>query len=250
MELHRTRDLRKCTVRASDGDVGGVEDLYFDDQHWTIRYLVVNTGGWLAGRRVLVSPALFRRVDWADQRVHIDLTRERVEKSPPVESAPPISRRYELEYFRYYGLPFYGYGPGAWGTAVAPIDLPRAQPEAPKSPAFEDVEASHVQSTADVTGYHIAATDGDIGHIDDFLFDDHTWTIRYLLVDTSDWWGGKRVLVAPAWTREVSWQQHIVTVELTRDQVKSSPPLGAVDDLTQEYERRLHAHYGRPPYWG
>ena len=64
---------------------------------------------------------------------------------------------------------------------------------------------SHLRSTEAVSGYHMEATDGEIGHLDGFIIDDEAWTIRYIEVATRNWWPGKKVLVSPAWIEGVSW---------------------------------------------
>ena len=100
-----------------------------------------------------------------------------------------------------------------------------------------------------MSGYHIAATDGDIGHVQDFLVDDATWAIHYLVVDTSNWWFGKKVLVSPEWIDRVDWADAKVYVGVTREQIRKSPEYDPSDPVERDYEPRLHDHYGRPSYW-
>ena len=201
--LRSVKDVRGVTVGASDGDIGRVDDLYFDDERWGIRYVVVDTGGWLSARRVLISPIAFGPPDWRSQRLPVALTKEQLRNSPDIDTQRPVSRQHEAEYARYFGYPYYWVGAGLWGMGAEPRPLVRASAQQP------DVDArlaqvvlssppgdSHLRSCAAVTGYHIEATDGAIGHVADFIVDDHSWEIHYVVVDTSNWWLGHRVMFA------------------------------------------------------
>jgi hypothetical protein len=107
----------------------------------------------------------------------------------------------------------------------------------------------HLRSTYDVGGHHVQAEDGDIGHVDDFVIDDENWAIRYLIIDTRNWWPGKRVLVAPQWIERVSWNESTVFVRLSRDAIQRSPEYTEESLLSRAYEDALHRHYNRRGYW-
>ena len=250
--LRSTNDLKGFTIGATDGDIGSVQTFYFDDQHWTIRYLVVDTGQWLSGRQVLISPFSVREVDWANSRVVVDLSKAQVEASPDIDTHLPISRQAEISLSQHYGYPYYWPGPFAWGADPFPVFVP--PPPDAREEVQEDLEKhesqdQHLRSTDEVGNYAIHAIDGDIGHVDDFLVDDRAWTIRYLVVDTRNWWPGKKVLISPEWIREVSWAQSRVVVALTRDALRNAPEYDPSRPIDREYEGRLYAHYGRPRYW-
>ena len=252
--LKKVTDLTSSTIHASDGDVGRVRTVLFDDERWTVRYLVAETGRWLSGRRVLLSPISVDRVRWADGAVDVGLSREQVKNSPDITTDVPVSRQRELEFYRYYGYPHYWGGAGLWGASAYPAMLANADNQrgmAEAAVVFEDsgTPDTHLRDTSVVAGYGIAAADGEIGHVEDFLFDDLTWTIRYLVVDTSRWLGGRRVIVAPEWVTDVSWGESAVHVALTRDAIKASPEYDPHVGVAREYERRLHEHYGRRGHW-
>jgi len=241
------------TLAATDGAIGEVEDCYFDDVHWTVRYLVVDTGGWLSGRRVLITPMAVRSVDQGGERVIVDLTREQVEHSPDIDTHRPVSRQHELSLLQHYGFPTYWYGPYAWGPAMLPA-FPAPVPEGVMDEVLarseqDNLEDAHLHSTNDTLGHEIQARDGAIGHVDDFLLDERSWTIRWLVVDTRNWLPGKHVLVAPEWVESVEWTERAVRVGLTRDQIRSAPPYDRSRPIDRDYEHRLFAHYGRPKYW-
>jgi hypothetical protein len=247
--LRAVNDLKGCSIGARDGAIGQIEDLYFDDERWTVRYLVVDTGGWLTGRRVLVSPWSVRAVDVAGKTISVDLTREQVENSPSVDTQEPVDRRYEVEYSRYYGYPYYWTGPLAWGGEAYPLMAPGTAAAAPPIDRLDLEGDRHLRSASAVTGYYIQATDGDIGHVEDFLVEDRSWAIRYVEVDTRNWWPGKHVLVSPDWITRVDWHDSKVHVDLTREAIKNSPEYDASLPLDRAYEARLYDTYRRPRYW-
>ncbi len=223
--LRDAKHLLGYSIRATDGEIGSVADLYFDDERWAIRYLVVDTGGWLTGRKVLISPRAIGEPDWNAKVLPVRLTKSQVQKSPDIDTKKPVSRQHEAQHLGYYEYPFYWGGSGLWGMGEYPGDLSsqtaieaelRANAPEPIAAAVGD---SHLQSFNAVMGYLIHATDGEIGHVDDMRIDDRTWAIRELVVSTSNWWGGHRVLIAPGSITSVSWADATVAVALTRAEV-------------------------------
>jgi len=253
--------LRSCTIAAVDGDIGAVKTVYFDDASWTVRYVVVDTGAWLPGRKVLVSPFAIRRVDVAAGRLVADLTRRQVEESPPIDEARPVSRQYEASYLAYYGYPHYWSGPERWGPALYPgavLDAgavaPPPEPPYPRAVAEELAAREreggdpHLRSAEAVAGHGVEASDGGVGHVEDFLVDERTWAIRYLVVDPVDWWPGPHVIVSPEWVSAIDWNESKVHVDVTRDGVRNAPEY-VPGRLDRAYEETLHAHHRRPGYW-
>src|SRR5580658_2921467 len=164
--LTNTKDLKGLVIRATDGELGTVDDLYFDDNTWAIRYLTVETGDWLAGRPVLISPFSILRVDWQGQRVDVALMKEQVQKSPDISTQAPISRIHESAYLSYYGYPYYWDGPHMWGDADLPYQAALAATKSAEAMADKIRRASpdsHLRSTAATAGYHIDASDGEMG---------------------------------------------------------------------------------------
>ena len=250
--LRSLKDLERYTVGATDGDIGTVEDFLMDDKRWVIRYLVVQTGGSLLvdGRRVLISPISFRHAEWSTRRFHLTVTMDKVKNSPSVDVDKPVSRQHELDYFSYYGHPYYwGYG-GPWGMGAYPGLLagPRWD-EVPAEPPDKAPGDIHLRSARELRGYHIQSEDEGIGHVEDFIVDEESWEVRYLVVDTSNWWFGKRVLIAPHWASRISWEENRVYLGMSREAIKNSPAWDATDAVNREYETRLYDYYGRPVYW-
>ena len=252
--MRNVKDLRGYAIRATDGVLGTVDDFYFDDEDWGIRYLVVDTGKWLSGRKVLISPAAIGSPDWMIQELPVSLTKTQVKRSPDIDTRKPVSRQHEAEYARYYGYPYYWGGAGFWGMGAYPGSLTAAESikgelKAAAAHAPHTPDDSHLRSSNAVIGYQVHAIDGDIGHIDDLLVDDETWAVRYLIVSTHHWWNSHRVLVAPRWIDDVTWSTATVSVDLMRHAIKSAPPYDAETQLDRQREQALHDHYDRPGYW-
>jgi len=250
--LTNATNLKGLTIQATDGELGTVEQFYFDDETWAVRYLVVDTGGWLSGREVLISPISIVHNDWPAKRVHVALTRRQVQKSPGIDTHVPISRRYEAEYMGYYGYPYYWGGPALWGPAFYPAGMavqPTLSAGKITAPSKGESSESHLRSSEEVMGYHLETHDGEIGHLDGFLVDDESWAIRYLEVATRNWWPGKKVLVAPGWIERISWPDSKVFVGLSREAIRSCPEYLESMPINRDYENRIYTHYGCPPYW-
>jgi len=254
--LNSIKHLSGAKVTATDGDIGQVKEAFFDDRSWAVRYLVVDTGNWLSGREVLISPYSVKQPMGGDKHIHLALTQRQVSSSPDVDTHQPVSRQHERELLRYYDYPEYWAGGALWGMGAVPYPSPPiqadAEREANRGMHERDFRAAdmHLRSTAHVKGYDIQATDDSIGTVDDFIFDDQNWAIRYLVVDTSRWWeGGHKVLVGMQWADSIDWATQKVHVRLTRAQVKASPVFEDVSSIHREYETRLHSNYEREGYW-
>lgn len=245
--LRAANHLKGTSIAARDGEIGSVQDLYFDDHSWTIRYLVVDTGTWLPGRQVLISPRSVMTMTDED-KVPVALTKDQVEHSPSSDVDKPVERQFEEEYSQYYGYPYYWTGPYRWGATPYPGEGVLT-PELAATVVPERSGDPSMRSIRNVTGYYIEATDGDLGHVDDFIVDTSEWAIRYMIVDTRNWWPGKKVLVSPEWIREVSWPESRVYVDMSREAIKSAPEYDPDVPLVREYETRLYGHHNRRAYW-
>jgi hypothetical protein len=225
--LQSIKQLYGHKLGASDGDIGHVKDFYFDDQNWTIRYVVANTGDWLPGRQVLLSPHAFAGCSREGKIMGVNLTRKQIEDSPAMEAHKPVSRQYEEEYHRYYGWPYYWEGDGLWGgmrgfpvLAVPPDLSPRAPALAHREHKSAD---SGLRSTQAVAGYNLQATDGIAGHVCDFLMDDKSWAINQLVVKTGHRFTGKEVQLPMSQVERISYQESTVCVKATKEAVEKSP---------------------------
>lgn len=244
--LYGADTLKGYKLSSIDGDIGKVEDFYFDDRHWAIRYLVAETGSWLTGRQVLISPYALRSVIREDEKIAVNLNKSQIEDSPPLDTDRPVSRQLEEAYAGYYGWPTYWSGPHMWGPYPY-ISRDRDSLTAPYSD--EKSEDPHLRSIKSITGHNIQALDGEIGHVDGFIIDDDNWAIRYLVIDTRNWWPGKKVLASPQWITRVSWDESKVFVNLSREAIRQAPEYDDESLLTRDYESQLHRHYNLPEYW-
>jgi uncharacterized protein YrrD len=244
--LSKATALKGYKLQSIDGEIGKVKEFYFDDQYWAIRYLVADTGDWLTDRQVLISPHALVAVVKEKQQITIELTKKQIENSPALDSHKPVSRQFEEFYYAYYGWPTYWCGPCMWGSYPYIVHDPEKEKEAAKAEKTWD---HHLRSTHDVSGHHVQAADGEIGHVEDFIIDDGAWAIRYLVIDTRNWWPGKRVLVSPKWIERISWDESKVFVSLSREAVRQSPEYTEESLLTRDYEIELYRHYNRLGYW-
>lgn len=250
--LINASNLNGLSIRAIDGDLGTVDDLYFDDETWAIRYLTVETGGWLGGRQILLSPISIVHADWQGLRLDVALTKKQIEDSPEIRTHEPVSRQQEAEFYGYYGYPNYWDGPYLWGPALYPADL--TMPVGAPATEFANLAQgqssdSHLRSAKAITGYYLSAIDGEIGHVSQFIVNDESWAIRYIEVATQNWWPGKKVLISPAWVERVSWADSKVYIAGSRETVKNCPEYNEAMPITREYENKLYNYYGQPPYW-
>jgi hypothetical protein len=227
--MYTAASIKGFSIEATDGAIGSVSDFLFEDTSWTVRWLVVDTGGWLSGRKVLLTPGQAVKADSAGRRFHVSLTKQQVKDSPDIDTEQPVSRQMESDIYGYYGADPY------WGSVYNPVGVmampgvvvpPLSPPERPEG-LVEDFPRgegdAHLRSVKAVTGYHIHAKDGEIGHVDDFVIDDTDWTIPYLIVDTRNWWPGKKVLIPTNKARDIVWDDRLVYLSLSRDQIKSGP---------------------------
>jgi hypothetical protein len=245
--LRSGNHLKGFRLGAEDGAVGSVKEFYFEDDSWTVRYIVADTGPWLLNRPVLVSPASVRRIDDAGRTISVALTKEQVKRSPPLETDKPVSRRYEELLNSYFRIAPYWKGRGRWGGGAFPSVL--AAPEmAVSGPVQPEPGDPHLRSSREITHYVVQAKDGDAGAVDDFILDDRTWAIRYVVVDTREWWPGGTVLISPLWVTKISWDQSRIFADLPRRVIREAPGYDPSQPITDDYERRLFRYYGCEEY--
>jgi uncharacterized protein YrrD len=218
--LNSSKTLQSYKLDSLDGEIGEVKELYFDDQHWTIRYLVANIGNWLKGKQVLISPHDLATVVNEEQRIKINLTNKQIEESPSLDNDNSFSRQVEDAY-----------------------------PSIMRDRKGKKTWDTYLRRTHDVTGHHIQAANGEIGHVVDFIIDNETWEIRYLLIDTRNLWPGKKVLISKQWIERISWIESKVIVNLPIEVIKLSPKYTKESLLTRDHETILHQHYNHQFYW-
>jgi len=221
------RDLKTLygyKLDSLDGDIGRVRDFYFDDENWVVRYLVADTGSWLTGRLVLISPHAFGRFNEIDGKsMIVNLTRKQIEASPSIDCHQPVSRQHEIDYFNHYGWPAYWNGTGLWGFGDFPVapSLPPAV-RVPSHP-FRHRAEKHLRSTKAVTGYEIQSTDGAIGHVIGLRVDDTNWAVHTIVVETGHWYSGKEIFIATGKVKRISYEESKVFVSLTKEDIQHAP---------------------------
>lgn len=249
--LRSIKKLVGYNVLAKDGKIGHVEDFYFNDEHWVIRYLIVDIGLWIFGKKVLISPVSFiGEPDWTNSIFPINLTKEQINNSPEISSDKPVSRQKEEEIAHYYSWPVYWSAeyPGIYAYTVHMEVLNKRDGDAKNVPEKENADI-HLRSSNELKGYSIKGMDGDIGQIDDFIVDDMSWEIKYIVIDTKKFLPGKKVIINLSWINDISWIDSSIHVNMTMDEIKNSPEYNPSESVNRKYEEVLYDYYGRPKYW-
>ena len=244
--------LRGFAVEATDGAIGSVSDLLFDDHSWTVRWLVVEAGSWFSSRKVLLPLSALGKPDEAARRFSVRLTRQQVKDSPDVDTDLPVSRHHEAHVYNYYDWnPYWTSGFASMSNAIAtPTVLPFGRDDvAPRyqdhgTDAVQDDGDPHLRSARAVIGYHIDATDGEIGHVEDFLVNDETWRLEFMTVDTKNWLPGERVLLPVRCISEIDWFSEMMKVGISREKVKDSPPYDPQVTSDGPFNDRSHQYFG------
>jgi uncharacterized protein YrrD len=222
----KIKELYGKKLSATDGHIGHVTDFYFDDKTWTIRYLVVDTGAWLTGRMVLLTSHAFGpsfgKSETEPDLLTVNLTRKQIEDSPSIDTQRPVSRQYELEYYRYYGWPAYWEAGGMLGVAGFGAPELTPIPEKPSHHEHNQKDDIHLRSTQSITGYNIQATDGAIGSVSGFMVDGRNWLIREIVVETGHWLARKEILLLPINIERISYEDSTVTINLTKEDLKQT----------------------------
>jgi hypothetical protein len=249
--LYNASGLIGYAINASDGAIGEVADFLFDDHAWTCRWAVVDTGGWFGGRQVLLPLKSAVSPDVAARALNVEITRDQVKNSPGVDTRLPVSRQNEQSLLDFYGGEPYWPGFPAYPSAAIARPLPDPQPARPP----EEIERERMagdpdlRSTGEVTGYYLEAEDGEIGHIEEFLLDAEAWAIRYVVVDTKNWWPGKKTLILPGALSQIDWAGRSALVSLTREQIRNGPEYDPGKTVDRAYEQHFHDYYQYAPYW-
>jgi hypothetical protein len=242
--------LKSYTLKGADGTIGTISDLLFDDRAWTVRWLVVDTGGWFTDREILVRPSTVTAADHEKLELYVDLRKADIKDSPDSISDMPVSQQQERRLYSRYGWdPLLG-TPGAMAGAFSPPPFfsDVSLQEADRAEPGAEHGNPYLRSVTAVIGYHAQAMDGAIGHVENFLIDDERWHLNYVIIDTKDWWFGKRVLLSVHVVQDIRWSDRQIQLNVNRDQVKASPPWNALNVFEEAYAMQLHEHYGWPSY--
>jgi sporulation protein YlmC with PRC-barrel domain len=244
--------LKGFAIEATDGRIGSVVEFLFDDAAWNVRWLLVDCGSWLKGRKVLIPPPAVSDAGLDYGRFEVKLTKAQVEGSPDWLEHQTVSQQAQNQLYDYYGwdplwdAPYLGRGTNSIGSSLMTPPYPELRAQAAPRAEVAELQGGdhHLRSVVEVTGYTIHTSDGNIGHVEDFMLDNADWSLSYLIVDTSNWWLGKRVLIAPKAVTGIDWTVRQVQLDATREKVRASPPWDPLVAFDKAYETHLHNHYG------
>lgn len=237
-------------ILATDGPIGSIETFLFDDERWVVRYVAVSYGILLWKSTVLISPILVDGTLADGETLQTVLSKKQVKDAPSADIAKPVSRRKEEEFHRYHEIPIYWSGAGLWGTAMTPAAVRTAMREttAQTEPAADE-EEYHLRSTAELEGYRVAASDGEVGRVSDFIVEDDTWAIRYLRIKPTAEIRAESLVISPHWVYEINWFESTIQLSMTGQQLAGAPAVRVDPTMTREDEEKLHEHFGQPRYW-
>lgn len=250
--LRSAKKMEGFRIKAIDGEIGKLHEFYFDDHTWIIRYIIIDTGSWLTEKLVLISPEAFKAINQEEGIFELNLDKEQIADSPDVDKDRPVSRQKETELIGYYGWPMYWTGIGVPTIGAFPpanTAITKTGEEMLEKRKNEKNDDPNLRSTRTVISYGIHASDGQIGHVEDFLIDDETWNIRYLIADTKNLLPGKKVIIALDWIEKIVWAESSVHLRLMKDEIKNSPEYDPSQPVKRNYENEIHEYYGKKKYW-
>ena len=261
--LRSIQSLIGFTMGATDGEIGKVKDFYFDDKTWRIKYLVVETGNWLFGRKVLLSPVALQTTNLESNSLPVNLTKDQIKHSPDIDTDKPVSAQQEAELHSHYSWPnneAAGIGfmtTGMVGGVVAP-GIPfderisdevhhHSDTVSDRGPENENPQHQsgdqHLRSFKDLKGYTIHASDGEFGEVDDLIVDSVSWSVPFMVIETGNWYSGKKILTTTKNIRSIEWKDSSVHVTQSTHTLKSSPEFDYSEPMDQETERSLYNFY-------
>jgi hypothetical protein len=237
--------LRGFEIEATDGQIGTVDDLLFDDQSWQLRWVVVHTGMWLFGRKVLLPLSALGKPNGDAHNFTVKRTKQQVQDSPDIFTDLPVSRQLEARVYQHYDWnPYWQTGFAEIANRVCtPVYM---EPQQVTGATEPDVGDPHLRSAMAMVGYHIEAQGGAIGHAEDFIIDDEGWHIRYVVIDTKNWLPGKHVVISPQMIRDMDWIGHSIYLHADVAKIKASPPYDPdmIDNCA--FRKLFHKHFGLP----
>jgi sporulation protein YlmC with PRC-barrel domain len=250
-------ELFGYNIQAKDGEIGRVHDFYFDDEgEWRPRYLVIDTGPWILGRKVLIAPEALGQPNWADQSFPVDLTQDQIKASPDMDTALPISRRQQVALHKHYRWPAYWDAPAPFSASPVSNTAAKIKHETVQNDQEKEVverliqQDANLRSAKEVIGYAVKGTDGDLGQIDDIILDDQNWKLIYLVLDTSTWLSkGKKTLIAVHWIKWISHEDQELQLSLPQQAIEESPPFDPETPINRSYEEVLYDYHGKPYLW-
>jgi len=230
-----SKQLTHFSIHAVDDKVGGIRDILFDDETFTVRYLVADTNTWLPlSRKVVISPISVTGLEAEEESIQINMTVDTLKNSPSIDEHKPVSREYEENLFKYFGYGYYWIGPGAWGEFAHPDELVELQHAEESDTVHPKKSTNHLRAVAEVGGYEVATTTDNVGHISNFIIDTRSWEIVLLVEDTNNWLpGGKHLALLPTDVDKIDWAAHCVSVKLSHDELINRPEVDS-DKITEE----------------
>lgn len=248
--------LEKFSMKATDDELGSIDDFYFDSDSFKVRYFVGDTRTWFFGGKVLLSPESFTSLDVEEQQIELNLTKEQIKNSPKPDEDAPVSRQFEQRLNNYYGWPVYWAGAMGNPTSAQQAAVPLVPPvnnledESTSDPVQDRIEQEvSLRSMNEIKGYTVHVKDGEIGKVSDFLLDHQTWDIRYLEINVGGFLQKEHIILLPSAVEEINALDKTITIDVEKNKIDNAPHYEDYSNLTREDEESLYAHYENMPYW-
>lgn len=237
--LQSTAHLIGFSLSATDGEIGKVKDFYFDDNTWKIRYLVVETGNWLFGRKVLIAPHAILHSLEESRTIAVSMTKEQVKNSPDIDTDKPVSKQSEADLYQHYAWP---YGSAGMGYPSAAMITGAAE----LSNEMDNVEHhydKHLRSYKHITDYKVYNEDGPVGDTEDFLLNTEDWTLPYLIVHTPVSSSNEKTVIPTRKIRSIDLNTYMVLIDLSTASLASSLKIAPGGFLSEEQQQRLFNNF-------
>jgi uncharacterized protein YrrD len=242
--LRSANEMMGYKLLALDGDIGSCNDFLFEDESWTLQYMIANTGGWLDNRKVLLSPKSLGDPPLEEGRVQVDRTKEFIENAPELDSDAPVSRQYQLVWTQYHGLTPYWHKLGPLSTPLA----------ANAMALMEDANNrdEHLRSVKEVCGYEVEMNSvklkgQGLGTIVDFILSDTVWQIAFAVLETdSRWFRSRKVLVGRDVLNKIGWAERKLYVDIDEKQLARCPAYDPGEPIEPRLEAANYDLYGMP----
>jgi sporulation protein YlmC with PRC-barrel domain len=216
MHIHAHK-LLGFSLGAADGEIGTVKDIYFDDNNWIVRYLVVETGNWLFKRRVLISPCAVVG-DIKNNILQVNLNKEQIKNSPDINTDMPVSRQQESSLTNHYSWPSFGRAGLGWPTTGM---IKGASALVNKVEGTLDFDP-HLRSFSHVAQYEVYNEDGRVGLVKDLAIDFSDWSIPFLLLDDASTSDQERVVISTKRIASIDWETFQVKVSINNEDLQKA----------------------------
>jgi uncharacterized protein YrrD len=233
------KGITSFNLGAIDGEIGTVKEIYFDDQNWILRYLIVKTGNFFKEKSILISTQALLAPDWDKQIFATNLTLDQIKNSPDIDTDKPVYRQQEVTLYDHFPWDIY------WALGLMPLEDSVEIAISQKENERNSKADPHLRSSDKVIGYSINTIDTELGHVKDLIIDTDSWKILFIVIKTGHWFSGKEILLPISSVSEIDWLASQVKVETTLKEIQQCAEFDAGAAVNEEYEIVHRDYSGR-----